>query len=43
MDAAERYNELLKQNPQIVQRLPNKIVASYLNVSQETLSRIKSK
>lgn len=43
MDASERYNELLKQNPQIVQRLPNKIVASYLNISQETLSRIKSK
>ncbi|WP_121964634.1 Crp/Fnr family transcriptional regulator [Myroides sp. N17-2] len=43
MDAAERYNELLKLNPQIVQRLPNKIVASYLNISQETLSRIKSK
>lgn len=43
MDAAERYNGLLKQNPLIVRRLPNKIVASYLNISQETLSRIKSK
>ncbi|WP_158210818.1 Crp/Fnr family transcriptional regulator [Myroides phaeus] len=43
MDASERYCELLKQNPLIVQRLPNKIVASYLNISQETLSRIKAK
>ncbi|SEV90910.1 cAMP-binding domain of CRP or a regulatory subunit of cAMP-dependent protein kinases [Chitinophaga sp. YR573] len=43
MDAIERYRILLKENPIIVQRLPNKIVASYLNISQETLSRIKSK
>lgn len=43
MDAGTRYQNLLSQSPQIVQRLPNKIVASYLGVSQETLSRIKSK
>lgn len=43
LDASERYNQLLKINPTIVKRLPNKIVASYINVSQETLSRIKSK
>lgn len=43
MDALERYNQLLKINPAIVKRLPNKIVASYINVSQETLSRLKSK
>lgn len=43
MDASERYKQLLSQDPIIVRRLPNKIVASYLNVSQETLSRIKSK
>ncbi|MDR0228723.1 MAG: Crp/Fnr family transcriptional regulator [Flavobacteriaceae bacterium] len=43
MDASKRYEELLDQDPIIVQRLPNKIVASYLNVSQETLSRIKTK
>ncbi len=43
MDAKERYKQLLKQNRAIVQRLPNKIVASYINVSQETLSRLKSK
>lgn len=43
MDALERYNQLLKINPTIVKRLPNKIVASYINISQETLSRLKSK
>jgi len=42
-DAAERYKELLRMNPEIVKRLPNKIVASYLNMSPETLSRMKSK
>jgi CRP-like cAMP-binding protein len=43
LDAVERYNQLLKINPKIVSRLPKKIVASYINVSQETLSRIKTK
>lgn len=43
MDAKERYKQLLEQNKVIVQRLPNKIVASYIGVSQETLSRLKSK
>ncbi|MDM1044560.1 Crp/Fnr family transcriptional regulator [Myroides sp. 1354] len=43
MDAVTRYQDLLYQSPQIVRRLPNKIVASYLGVSQETLSRIKAK
>ncbi len=43
LDAKERYRMLLAQNPQIVRRLSNKIVASYLGISQETLSRLKSK
>ncbi|SNR44117.1 Crp/Fnr family transcriptional regulator [Flavobacterium sp. ov086] len=43
MDALERYTQLLKVNPKIVKRLPNKVVASYINISQETLSRLKSK
>lgn len=43
MDARERYAQLLAEDPIIVQRLPNKIVASYLNISQETLSRLKTK
>ncbi|OOV20464.1 Crp/Fnr family transcriptional regulator [Flavobacterium sp. LM4] len=43
LDAVERYHELLKINPKIVSRLPRKIVSSYINVSQETLSRLKAK
>ncbi len=42
-DATERYKLLLKESPHIVQRLSNKLVANYLNISQETLSRLKSK
>ena len=42
-DALENYRQLLNQNPVIVRRLSNKMVASYLNISQETLSRLKSK
>lgn len=43
MDASTRYKELLQQNARVVERLPNRLVASYLNMSQETLSRIKAK
>jgi CRP-like cAMP-binding protein len=42
-DAVERYRQLLEEDPEIVRRLPNRIVASYLNISPETLSRLKSK
>ena len=40
--AKERYDILIEQQPQIIQRLPLGIVASYLGVTQETLSRIRS-
>ncbi|MCD0468341.1 Crp/Fnr family transcriptional regulator [Flavobacterium sp. JAS] len=43
LDATERYKQLMDINPKIIQRLPNRIVATYLNISQETLSRLKSK
>ena len=42
-DALEKYRQLLNENPIIVRRLSNKMVASYLNISQETLSRLKSR
>jgi CRP-like cAMP-binding protein len=42
-DATERYLSLLKENPEIVKRLPNRLVANYLNITQEALSRLKSK
>lgn len=42
-DALGKYRQLLLENPIIARRLPNKMVASYLNISQETLSRLKAK
>lgn len=42
-DAELRYKALLRNNPEVVRRLSNKVVASYLNMSPETLSRMKSK
>ncbi|MEM8965029.1 MAG: Crp/Fnr family transcriptional regulator [Bacteroidota bacterium] len=42
-DASQRYLNLLEKEPKIVQLLPVTIIASYLNVSLETLSRIRSK
>ncbi len=43
MDAKERYALLMKNEPGLIQRLPSKIIADYLGISQETLSRLKSK
>ena len=40
--AQERYVILLKTFPQIIQRVPLKYIASYLGVTQETLSRIRA-
>ena len=41
--AAERYEQLLQQTPHILERVPLGQVASYLGISQETLSRIRSR
>ena len=40
--AKERYDLLLKQYPQLFQRVPKKLIAAYLGVSRETLSRLDS-
>lgn len=42
-DATARYNNLIKNNPDALQIIPLKIIASYLNVKPETLSRIRKK
>jgi len=36
-----RYGELLKKYPAFIQRFPQHIIASYLGVTKETLSRIR--
>jgi len=43
LSAGERYALLMKEHPGYIQRLSNKILASYLDITQETLSRLKSK
>lgn len=39
--AEERYQEFLKTYPSIAQRVPQHMIASYLGISPETLSRIR--
>lgn len=43
LDAKERYQKLLNGNPILTQKLSNKTLASFLDMREETLSRIKSK
>lgn len=43
LSAKQRYDNLMNEAPIYIQRLSNKILASYLDITQETLSRIKSK
>lgn len=37
----EKYQLLMKTNPSLIQRVPQKYLASYLGVSEQSLSRIK--
>jgi CRP-like cAMP-binding protein len=41
--ATERYEQLLQQTPHILEKVPLGYIASYLGISQETLSRIRSR
>jgi len=42
-EARERYENLIVHSPHIIQRIPLGYVASYLGITQETLSRIRGK
>lgn len=39
--AEQRYIEMLSRQPHIIQRTPNKHIASYLGITPESLSRIR--
>jgi CRP-like cAMP-binding protein len=41
--AAELYDNLLQRSPHVLERVPLGMIASYLGISQETLSRIRSR
>jgi len=40
-DASQRYNDLIELHPEILQRIPLGHIASYLGISQVSLSRIR--
>ena len=42
-NANEKYNNMLALYPGLIQRIPRSMVASYLGVSRETLSRLSAK
>ncbi|MBO9203480.1 MULTISPECIES: Crp/Fnr family transcriptional regulator [Niastella] len=42
-DAQQRYQQLLVQRRDLAQRIPQYLIASYLNVTPETISRIRKK
>ena len=43
LSAEERYHDLEKNYPEFLQRFPQHIIASYLGINRETLSRIRSR
>lgn len=43
LTAPERYHLLLKEHPHALRHIPLTIIASYLGISPETLSRIRAK
>ena len=40
--AEQRYEELVREYPEFLQRFPQHIIASYLGITKETLSRIRN-
>lgn len=40
--AKERYDKLIEQYPELFQKVPKKLIAQYLGVTRETLSRLNT-
>lgn len=43
LDAPGRVNRFIRKHPELFERIPKKELASYLNLSAETLSRLKQR
>lgn len=43
LDAAERYDALATSRPNLLQRVPQYVLASYLGITPETFSRIRAR
>lgn len=43
LTAEDRYNNLMKTNPELLQRISQKHIASYLGITPQSLSRIRKK
>jgi CRP-like cAMP-binding protein len=43
LPAEQRYEELTNTYPEFVERFPQHIIASYLGITKETLSRVRNK
>lgn len=41
LDTRERFNRFVEKNPELLLRVPQKYLASYLNMKPETFSRLK--
>lgn len=41
--AEEKYKQLAQRNPEIIKRVPHNLIASYLGLAPETVSRIRKK
>ncbi|PQA93137.1 cyclic nucleotide-binding protein [Chryseobacterium shigense] len=41
--AEEKYRQLAQRNPEIIKRVPHNLIASYLGIAPETVSRIRRK
>jgi CRP/FNR family transcriptional regulator, anaerobic regulatory protein len=41
--AEQRYHELMNKNPELIQRIAQKHIASYLGITTQSLSRIRNK
>lgn len=43
LSASDRFSLILKERPELLSRVSNKVLSSYIDVREETLSRLKSK